>query len=126
MSRRDQPSSTRSWPGGFPDPPSRDAGGDRQRTISLGFSDANLNATGQIMDRHEVIKQREIRGYCPTCHDHPTQLFDIRISRFGIKKWRVPRTDEAGFVRDGVCLKCNPDKAIKKGSSKKSPREEGD
>uniref|UniRef100_A0A7R9W9E9 NACHT domain-containing protein n=1 Tax=Pseudictyota dubia TaxID=2749911 RepID=A0A7R9W9E9_9STRA len=94
----------------FPSPPRLG------RYCSLGFNELCLNSDGSTMSREQIVRERQKRGLCTTCHDHPTQCFERVVPRGGraarivriVRGAALTPRNEEGVVRDGVCLRCNP------------------
>ena len=75
---------------------------------SLSYNNMVLRQDGGVLTRDHIREMRERQGYCLTCSNEPTQLFEIKRSKINPLFRAKEAIDVLHVSYNGICLVCNP------------------
>ena len=77
-------------------------------SVSLSYNNMLMRNDGGVMSHEHIKEIRERQGYCLTCPNEPTQLFEIKKSKINPLFRAKEAIDAIHESYNGICLKCNP------------------
>jgi hypothetical protein len=75
---------------------------------SLSYNNMLMRQNGGVMSHDNIKEMRKRKGFCLTCQNEPTQLYEIRKSKINPLFRGKEAIDALHESYNGTCLKCNP------------------
>ena len=75
---------------------------------SLSYNNMLLRQDGGVLSHEHIREMRDRQGYCLTCTNEPTQLFEIKRSKINPLFRAKEAIDSIHESYNGICLICNP------------------